>query len=76
MGVIKLRQREMEKAREHLGIAVKLEPNNWDYLYNLALVYEMSAEHALAIETYNKVLELNPEHKEAIKNLKMLKNSR
>lgn len=76
LGVIKLRQREMEKAREHLGIAVKLEPNNWDYLYNLALVYEMSAEHSLAIETYNKVLELNPEHKEAIKNLKMLKNSR
>ncbi len=76
LGVIKLRQREMEKAREHLSLAVELEPNNWDYLYNLALVYEMSAQNSLAIETYNKVLELNPEHKEAIKNLKMLKNSR
>lgn len=76
LGIIKLRQREMEKAREHLSIAVKLEPNNWDYLYNLALVYEMSAENSQAIEMYNKVLALNPEHKEAAKNLKMLQNSR
>ncbi len=76
LGIIKLRQREMEKAKEHLTIAVKLEPNNWDYLYNLALVYEMSADHAQAIEMYNKVLVLNPQHKEAAKNLKMLQNSR
>lgn len=76
LGVIKLRQREMEKAREHLSLAVELEPNNWDYLYNLALVYEMSAQNTLAIETYNKVLELNPDHKEAAKNLKMLSNSK
>ena len=76
LGVIKLRQRDMEKAREHLSLAVEYEPNNWDYLYNLALVYEMSAEYSLAFQTYNKVLELNPEHKEAIKNLKMLRNSK
>ena len=74
LGIVKLKQRDLGKARENLDYAVKLEPNNWDYIYNLALVYEMSGENARAVEMYNKVLSLNPTHSEALKNLKMIKN--
>lgn len=76
LGIIKLKQRELGKARENLEFAVKLEPNNWNYIYNLALVYEMSGENTRAVDMYNKVLALNPSHDDALKNLKMLKNIR
>lgn len=75
LGVIKVKQKEMQNALEHLSIAVKLDENNWDYIYNLALAYELSGDTKNAFEAYNRVLELNPDHKEAAKNLKMLKNS-
>jgi len=76
LGVIKVRQKEIQSALEHLSVAVKLDEGNWDYIYNLALAYELAGNTARAIEAYNRVLELNPEHAEAAKNLKMLKNSR
>lgn len=76
LGIIKLKQKDIQTALNHLSIAVKLEPENWDYLYNLALAYELSSDKPNAIEAYNKVLKLNPEHKESAKNLKILQNSR
>lgn len=76
LGKIKVKQKDIQTALEHLSIAVKLEPENWDYLYNLALVYELSSDKEKAISTYNRVLMFNPEHKEAMKNLKMLENSK
>ena len=76
LGIIKLKQKDIQSALTHLEVAVKFDPNNWDYLYNLALAYELSSDKVNAIDCYNKVLKLNPEHKESAKNLKILQNSR
>lgn len=76
LGIINLKQKKIDVALEHLRIAVKLDENNWDYLYNLALAYELACDTVKAVELYNRVLELNPEHADAAKNLKMLKNSK
>ncbi len=76
LGVIKLKQKDIQSALEHLGVAINLDKENWDYLYNMALAYELAGDIEHAISTYNKVLTLNPNHVEAAKNLKMLDNSK
>lgn len=76
LGVIKLKQKDIQSALEHLGVAINLDKENWDYLYNMALAYELAGDVEHAISTYNKVLSLNPNHVEAAKNLKMLNNSK
>ncbi len=76
LGTIHLQLKNIKDALKHLEIAVKGEPKNWDYMYNLALAYELSGKNEGAVELYNKVLALYPEHKEAMKNLKMLENSK
>lgn len=76
LGIINFKQKEIESALEHLKMAVKLDEKNWDYIYNLALAYELAGDTIRAVELYNRVLELNPEHVDAAKNLKMLENSK
>lgn len=75
LGMINVKHKDIQNALENLGVAVRVEPQNWDYLYNLALANELAGKADVAAELYNKVLVLCPEHKDAATNLKMLKNS-
>ena len=51
---------------------MSLDPDNVDIRYNLALAYEVAGKKDEAKVEYEKVLELNPQHKEAANNLKLL----
>ena len=57
--------REPKPAISYLEQAIKCEPKNVDYLFNLASAYHMDNEIKLAHEYYGKVLELKPDHKAA-----------
>ena len=52
--------------------AVSIDPDNVDIRYNLALAYEVAGKKDEAKNEYEKVLELEPSHKEANNNIKLL----
>src|SRR5574344_503881 len=72
LGILQSKDKEYESALASLETAVSLDSTNVDIRYNLALAYEMSGNTDEAKLQYEKVLELNPEHKEASNNLKLL----
>ncbi len=51
---------------------LKLIPDNADTVYNLALAYELTGDIESAIENYKKALSIDPEHKEALNNIRLL----
>ena len=61
-----------ENAIKSLETAVALEPNNIDIRYNLALAYEVAGRKEEAKIQYQKVLDADPNHKEAMNNIKLL----
>lgn len=72
LGILQSRDKEHESAIKSLETAVSLDANNVDIRYNLALAYEVAGRKDEAKVEYTKVLELNPNHKEASNNLKLL----
>ena len=72
LGIIQSKNRDYENALKSLEIAVNLDPENVDIRYNLALAYEVAGKIDEAKEEYQKVLELDFNHKEARNNLKLL----
>ena len=63
------KDKEHESAIKSLDVAVSLDPDNVDIRYNLALAYEVAGKKDEAKLEYEKVLELDPNHKEASNNL-------
>ena len=57
--------RNPQKAIPTLEKAVKCDPKNIDYLYNLASSYHLDNNLELANEFYNKVLDIDSNHKGA-----------
>ncbi len=57
--------REPTEAQSYLISAVKCDPNNVDYLYNLGMSYYMNNDSENAHEYAGRVLEINPDHKPA-----------
>ncbi len=49
--------------------ALRLETDNPEILYSLAVAYETNSDYILARETYQKVLALKPDHSLALKHL-------
>ncbi len=72
LGILQSKDKEHESAIKSLETAVSLDSNNVDIRYNLALAYEVAGKKDEAKAEYTKVLELNPNHKEAANNLKLL----
>lgn len=72
LGILQSRDKEHESAIKSLETAVSLDSGNVDIRYNLALAYEVAGRKDEAKVEYTKVLELNPNHKEASNNLKLL----
>ena len=72
LGILQSRDKEHDNALHSLQTAVSLDENNVDIRYNLALAYEVAGKIDEAKLEYEKVLELNPDHKEAQNNIKLL----
>lgn len=72
LGILQSKDGEHDSAIKSLETAVALDGNNVDIRYNLALAYEVSGRKEEAKNEYEKVLEFNPDHKEAKNNLKLL----
>lgn len=72
LGILQSRDKEHDSALKSLETAVSLDPENVDIRYNLALAYEVAGKRDEAKLEYSKVLELNPKHKEAGNNIKLL----
>lgn len=72
LGILQSKDKEHDAAIKSLETAVSLDSNNANIRYNLALAYEFSGRTDEAKIEYEKVLELEPDHKEAANNLKLL----
>lgn len=72
LGILQSKDKEHDAAIKSLETAVSLEQNNANIRYNLALAYEVAGKTDEAKNEYEKVLELEPQHKEASNNLKLL----
>jgi tetratricopeptide (TPR) repeat protein len=63
---------KIDEAKQSLVEAIKREPNNANYYYNLGFMYDQTKEFDKAIENYNKAIELKPDYFEAYFNLGVL----
>lgn len=72
LGILQSKDKEHESAIKSLETAVSLDSSNVDIRYNLALAYEVAGRKDEAKAEYSKVLELDPNHKEAANNIKLL----
>ena len=66
-GMIALKEEEELKAETNFNNVLSIDKNNVTALYGLASVYGFKKQTANAISGYEKVLELNPNHYEAIR---------
>ncbi len=57
LGLLYHEMGDPKKAQYHLLRAVKLEPGNIDYSYNLAIILDEEGEAAEAVAVYNKLLQ-------------------
>jgi tetratricopeptide (TPR) repeat protein len=54
-----------ENAEKFLMKVLEQEPKNIDALFSLGVLYEITHRDSKALECFNKVLEISPDHKEA-----------
>jgi len=54
-----------DSAERFLMKVIEEEPNNIDALFNLGILYEITHQNSKALEYFNRVLEISPDHKEA-----------
>ncbi|PKI17787.1 XrtA/PEP-CTERM system TPR-repeat protein PrsT [Colwellia sp. 12G3] len=66
-GLIASSQEKVIEAEIYFNKALSLDKNNISALYSLAAVYEFKKQTEHAIEGYEKVIELNPNHHNAIR---------
>ena len=66
-------QNDIQGAISGMRKALELNNNFIDAKYGLAILLELKGQKDEAINLYEEILAINPEHKEAIDNLKMLK---
>ncbi|ALO33525.1 hypothetical protein CMT41_01410 [Colwellia sp. MT41] len=66
-GLIASNQEKVTEAEAYFNKALALDENNISALYSLAAVYEFKKQTEGAIEGYEKVIELNPNHHNAIR---------
>lgn len=66
---------QSDKALNDLVAVVEKDPENVTLRHALGVVYEQIGKNELAVESYKKGLEIDPEHKNCIKNLGLVYNS-
>ncbi|MCK9562994.1 MAG: tetratricopeptide repeat protein [Bacteroidales bacterium] len=64
--------KQYDEALEYLNKALEKEPNNTNFLLNIAILHETSGKTETAIEYYNKTLEIEPKNLGANANLGLL----
>ena len=74
LGYTFLEQNELEKAIDVFILLVKFYPNNWNSYDSLGEAYAKAGDKKMAIENYEKSLQLNPKNKNGIEALKNLRN--
>jgi len=77
LGVAMVAAGQEEEAQQPLERALKLEPENVSALYHLALAHasENEAGRSLAIEYLQRVVSLDPGHRDAVAVLRAMENS-
>lgn len=71
---IKLNQ--FDKALEYLTKALEKEPNNTNFIFNIAFLYETAGKFDLAVENYKKALQINPKDEGSNLNLGIMYRNR
>ena len=74
LGCVYAKLKDVQNAILHLSIAEKCSSQNSEVKYHLALLFETTDNIQKAIEKYEEVLALEPDHPEANKNLQLHKN--
>ncbi|NLF82668.1 MAG: tetratricopeptide repeat protein, partial [Candidatus Gastranaerophilales bacterium] len=72
LGNLYYRQNEYKKAIESFKKAMELAPENADIYFNIAMTLEAMGQKELARKFYARVLDLNPNDKEALKAVERL----
>jgi tetratricopeptide (TPR) repeat protein len=75
LGAIRLRQNRLREGAELLQEAIRLDPRLLGAHLNLAQVYTLRGEDALAVPVFRRILELDPRNTEARMALAALKRS-
>lgn len=73
LGIIYNLQNDPVKAMSYIKKAIELDSNFIEARHKLALMLEHSGNREEAIKVYESILRIEPENKEALNNLKMLK---
>lgn len=71
IGVANMNLGRINCAKKPLLKALKLQPRNPDYWFNVGLLYEKKNKENLAMRLYNRALELQPGHSHALYNISM-----
>jgi tetratricopeptide (TPR) repeat protein len=62
LGLIHLKRMNLETARRYFENALKIDPADPDYHYSLGRTYEFQGQWTPALEQYEEVYRVNPEH--------------
>ncbi len=65
LGAIDYQQGRFREAVEKIGGAIRLKPNDAIYYYNLAMAYDSLNEEEKSAESFEKVLEIEPDYGKA-----------
>lgn len=73
LGAIHQLQNDLNSAKSSLKRAIELDENYIEPKYKLALIYEHLGETEEAVSLYEDILFVNPQHQDAMSNLRMIK---
>ena len=65
MGMAKYRKGKIDESIIYINQAIEIDPKNYKYLLDLGDIYKEKKEYKLALEKYNKVLQINPKNEDA-----------
>ena len=76
LGIELMEFKNYDKAVEVLKLTAEHYPADWRSYHNLAYAYKMDGDIEMAIDSYRKVLELDPDNQDALDSIQDLKKKK
>ena len=69
-------ENKIDEAIKYYKKALQIKPNSADILNDIGICYAMKGDKKKAIEMWKKAIEINPQLKSAVENLKRIENKK